>query len=120
MRRPHHVLVVDDNLTNLEILEELLEDNDFIVHKARNAEAAIKIASRHSPRIILLDVMMPDVDGYDLCRRLRQLPQTSDARVIMVTAKSMPSEMASGYDSGADAYITKPFDDAELFEAMRA
>ena len=119
MRRPHNVLVVDDNPINLEILEELLAENDFAVHTALNADHALKIATRHSPQIILLDVMLPDIDGYDLCRQLRHLPQTENARIIMVTAKAMPSEMATGYDAGADAYITKPFDDSDLFEAMR-
>jgi DNA-binding response OmpR family regulator len=120
MRRPHHVLVVDDNPSNLEILEELLADNDFVVHNAMNACGAMKLAERHSPRIILLDVMLHGTDGYDLCRLLRRLPQTADARIVMVTAKNMPSEMAQGYDAGADAYITKPFDCAELFAAMRS
>jgi DNA-binding response OmpR family regulator len=119
MRQPHHVLIVDDNPTNLEILEEYLSDNDYVVHTALTADEALRIASRHSPRIILLDVMLPGMDGYDLCRRLRKLTDTANARIIMVTAKAMPSERAHGYDAGADAYITKPFDDAELFAAMR-
>jgi DNA-binding response OmpR family regulator len=64
--------------------------------------------------------MLPGIDGYDICRKLRGMPDLSDVQIIMVTAKAMPSERAMGFDAGADAYITKPFDEAELLAAIRS
>jgi two-component system cell cycle response regulator len=63
--------------------------------------------------------MMPGLDGYSICRKLRGMPGMSDARIVMVTAKAMPSEQEQGFAAGADAYITKPFDDADLWAAIR-
>jgi CheY-like chemotaxis protein len=118
MRRPKKILVVDDNPINREIIQEVLSDEYDIIMAAEGAEA-IALANRHQPRIVLLDVMMPDLDGYEICRTLRAMNGMSDATIIMVTAKAMPSERALGFDAGADGYVTKPFDDAELVAAIR-
>jgi DNA-binding response OmpR family regulator len=68
---------------------------------------------------VLLDVMMPGMDGLEICRRLRETPGLSDTIIIMVSAKAMPSERAAGIRAGADDYITKPFDEVELMEVLR-
>jgi putative two-component system response regulator len=112
------MLVVDDNSTNREILQEIFEQ-DYSVLVATNGAAALKLAARYNPRVVLLDVILPDLDGNEVCRRLRNMPGMARSKIIMVSAKAMPSECAEGYSAGADAYITKPFDDAEVMAIVR-
>jgi two-component system cell cycle response regulator len=118
MGRRKRILVVDDNPVNREIIEEIL-DGEHEVLMAANGSDALKLAERYRPQVVLLDVMLPGLDGYDICRKLRAMPSTAEARIIMVSAKAMPSERAQGIDAGADDYITKPFDDGDLVEAIR-
>jgi CheY-like chemotaxis protein len=113
------VLVVDDNPANLEIFVEML-NGEYAVHTARDGTEAIRLAKRLEPRIVVLDVMLPGIDGYETCRRLRHLPGMHDAQIVMVSAKAMPSEQTEGIDAGADAYITKPFDESELLAVLRS
>jgi DNA-binding response OmpR family regulator len=118
MNAHKRILVVDDNPTNLEIFQEML-DGEYLVLTAKDGAESLQIAERFSPRVVLLDVMLPGIDGYETCRRMRRIAAMSDARIIMVSAKAMPSERVAGMSAGADAYITKPFDDAELMAAIR-
>ena len=119
MSRFQRILIVDDNPTNLAILTEMLE-GDFTLRAVRGGEEALSIAERFNPGVILLDVMMPGLDGYETCRRLRMMPALSDAVIIMLSAKAMPSEQAAGMAAGADDYVTKPFDDGELMAKIHA
>jgi len=112
------ILIVDDNEVNREILQEIFEP-DYQILMAQNGATALKLAERHHPRVVLLDVMLPDYDGYEVCRKLRSMPGMTRAKIIMISAKAMPSECAEGYSAGADAYITKPFDDAEVMAVVR-
>jgi CheY-like chemotaxis protein len=112
------ILVVDDRQVNLDILEEILA-SDYRLKFARTGGEAVEIASKFQPDAVLLDVMLPDVDGLAVCQRLRQLPGLSEAAIIMVSAKALPSEEAEGMRSGADAYVTKPFDENDLLELLR-
>jgi CheY-like chemotaxis protein len=112
------ILIVDDNESNREILQEIFEP-DYDILLAHNGDSALKLAEKYYPRIVLLDVMLPDRDGYEVCRRMRGMPGMARAKIIMISAKAMPSEFAEGYSAGADAYITKPFDDAEVMAAVR-
>ncbi|MGC3966611.1 MAG: response regulator [Pirellulales bacterium] len=119
MRTSRNVLVVDDNPGNREIIHEIL-DGHFTVIDASNGTEALAIAARCRPPIVLLDVMLPDIDGYEVCRRLRRSAGTDTACIIMVSAKAMPSEQQAGFEAGADSYLTKPFDDDELWEAIHS
>jgi len=119
MSHRKRILVVDDNPVNREIIEEVLSD-DYEVIMAANGPDALLLAERYHPRVVLLDIMLPGLDGYDICRKLRTMSDMNDVRIIMVTAKAMPSERARGLDAGADAYITKPFDETDLLEAIRS
>src|SRR5580692_3594799 len=119
MHSAARVLVVDDNMINLEICQEILE-HDFKVFTASNAREALQLAEQHEPHIVLLDIMLPGVDGLEICRRLRQLPEMRWATIIMVSAKAMPSERAAGFAAGADGYVTKPFDYDDLLAAIHA
>jgi DNA-binding response OmpR family regulator len=94
--------------------------NDFEVIMAANGPDALKLAERLHPNLVLLDVKLPGMDGYEICRALRSMVDLSQTRIIMVTAKAMPSERARGLEAGADAYLTKPFDERDLLVAMWA
>ncbi len=113
-----HILAVDDNPTNLIILEETLKDF-YEVTTASSGEDALEIAVNLHPDLVLLDIMMPGIDGYETCHRLRACPELADVRIIMVSAKAMTRERLMAYDSGADDYLTKPFAPAELLSKVR-
>jgi len=119
MARQKRILVVDDNAINREIVAEILSD-EFEVLMAANGPDALVLAGRYRPCVVLLDIMLPGLDGYEICRKLRGMPGMNDLRIIMVTAKAMPSERSRGFAVGADAYVTKPFDDADLIAAIRS
>jgi len=103
------VLVVDDTIANIQILDQLLR-NDYIVRVATNGEAAIKTAhSSPTPDIILLDIMMPGIDGYEVCKRLKDSELTHHIPIIFVTAMTDEDDEAKGLDLGAVDFITKPY-----------
>lgn len=111
------VLAVDDNPLNLEIIQEALGDG-YNLKTATTGEGALEIAVDFQPDLILLDVMMPGMDGYEVCRQLRENSAFADTPIIMVTAKDSLSEKVRGREVGADDYITKPFEENELRESM--
>ena len=112
MQIRHKILVVDDQLINIIILEEILEC--YEVRSAQSGPQALKIASAFNPDLILLDIMMPGMDGYEVCTQLRENSQTRRAKIVMVSAKTDVSERIRAYELGADDYITKPYDNHEL------
>jgi putative two-component system response regulator len=118
MCRKKLVLVVDDNPVNLSILEEMLCD-EYRVKFAQNGPEAIRVAAKCQPTYVLLDVMMPGMDGLEVCQQLRATAGPTPPVIIMVSAKAMPSEQAAGIRAGADDYLTKPFDEVELLETLR-
>ena len=118
MRRKNKILVVDDNPVNLSILDEILRD-EYRMRFAMNGAEAIRVAAQFQPAFILLDVMMPGMDGLETCRRLRATVPLNDTVIIMVSAKAMPSEQVAGISAGADDYVTKPFDEVELLTTLR-
>jgi len=102
------VLVADDDALNRQVLAELLKP-DYTVLLAKNGEQALERAQRHAPDLVLLDVMMPDMDGYEVLRRLRADPQTASIAVIFVSGLDRPEDEANGLMMGAADYIAKPF-----------
>jgi DNA-binding response OmpR family regulator len=111
------VLLIDDDPTLLELLTQYLEDSGFDVVPAANGPIALKLAYRERPDLVLLDVMLPGMDGWEICARLREM---SDMPIIMVTAKSSESDKLRGFRLGVDDYITKPFSFAELVARVQA
>ncbi len=112
MKNRGRILCVDDDPMNIDILQHMLEE-DYDVFVARSgAEAIDKLDC--SPDVILLDIMMPEMDGYQTCRKIRENPRARHCKVILVSAKNQVADRLRGYESGADAYITKPFDHEEL------
>ncbi|MFC1967613.1 response regulator transcription factor [Chloroflexota bacterium] len=111
------VLVVDDDVRMLRMTQRILELEGYRVVRADKAELALELFDSGTPDLVLLDIMMPLVDGYALCRRIREFSQVP---IIMVTAKSSDEEKVFGLDMGADDYITKPFSAGELAARVRA
>lgn len=110
-----HVLVVDDNPQNLRILGNVLKENtDYSLAFAMNGSEALDYISRSVPDMILLDVMMPELDGFQVCENLKKREETADIPVIFITAKSEPEDVVRGFEAGGVDYVTKPFNEAEL------
>ncbi|MFP4283455.1 MAG: response regulator [Opitutales bacterium] len=110
MKARPKVLVVDDQPVNVKLLQRKLERVGMIVLSAFRGEQAIEIATEQKPDIVLLDIMMPEVDGFEVCRRLKESPQTKDIPIIFITAKTSREGKLKGLGTGASDYITKPID----------
>ncbi len=115
----HSVLVVDDEPNIVMSLEFLMEQAGFEVRVAADGEAALRAMEDKVPDLVLLDVMMPKRDGYDLCQMIRAKPEWKDVRIIMLTAKGREVEREKGMALGADDYVTKPFSTRELVERVK-
>jgi signal transduction histidine kinase len=109
------VLVVDDDPLNLNILEEIIGDQ-YEMASAESGEEALAVLPKFCPDLILLDIMMPGIDGYEVCRRIRQDERYKFTKIILVSGKALVAERLKGYQVGADDYVTKPFV-AEVLEA---
>ena len=114
------VLVVDDILANVRLLEAKLTSEYFDVHTTTNGMDALEAIVSFNPDIILLDVMMPGIDGIEVCKRIKSNPKTQHIPVIMVTALDQPEDRIQGLEAGADDFITKPINDAALFCRLKS
>ena len=114
------ILVVDDQPLNVKLLEAKLTSEYYDVLTASGGAAAVRIATEERPDLILLDVMMPDMDGYEVCRILRDQPETMHIPIVMVTALSDTADRVVGLEAGADDFLTKPVDDLALFARVRS
>lgn len=112
------ILIVDDNPTNITILGEVLS-RDYRLYVANNGEKAINLAREIMPDIILLDVMMPEMDGYEVCRILKSGFETESIPIIFITAKSSSEDIVRGFQEGGQDYVTKPFNHNELRARIR-
>lgn len=113
------VLVVDDEPNILLSLEFLMKKAGFQVRTAKDGEEALEALAAERPDLILLDVMMPRKDGYEVCQTIRQNPDWQDMKIIMLTAKGREVEKEKGLALGADDYITKPFSTQEVIAKVR-
>jgi DNA-binding response OmpR family regulator len=116
---PPHILLVDDEPNIVMSLEFLMRKNGYQVGIARNGTEALAAIDQTPYDLVLLDVMMPDVDGYQVCRQLRQRPDRAATKVIFLSAKSQPADVQKGYAAGADLYIPKPFSTRQLMQKVR-
>jgi two-component system cell cycle response regulator len=114
------VLIVDDIEVNVKLLEAKLSSEYFDVLSASSGDAALRIADAEAPDVILLDVMMPHMDGFEVCRRLKANPRTANVPVVMVTALSDTADRLSSLEAGADEFLTKPVNDMALFARVRS
>ena len=113
------VLVVDDNQQNLELLMAYLEEVDCQMLSATGGPEALDIVKKEAVDLILLDVMMPKISGFEVCRRLKNDPKTSDIPIIMVTALSELGDIERGIDCGTDDFLSKPVNKWELVTRVR-
>ncbi|MGK7862942.1 PleD family two-component system response regulator [Falsiroseomonas sp. E2-1-a4] len=114
------ILVVDDIAANLRLLEIKLLNEYYEVAIAASGPEALTTVQRWMPDVVLLDVMMPGMDGYEVCRRMKAQPGTAHIPVVMITALTDPAERVRGLEAGADDFLSKPVDDATLFARLRA
>lgn len=114
------ILVVDDDVDTLRLVGLMLQRQGYQIVAASNGQQALIMAQSENPDIILLDVMMPDMDGYEVTRRLRANPSTATTPIIMFTAKSQVDDKVTGFEAGADDYLTKPTQPRELFAHVKA
>jgi len=113
------ILVVDDDQQNLELVQVYLEDIECETLAARDGLEALEIVAAKKPDLILLDVMMPKMSGFEVCRRLKQDPGTSHIPIIMVTALNEFGDIERGIDSGTDDFVSKPINKLELLTRIR-
>lgn len=117
---PKKVLIVDDEANIVISLEFLMEQAGYTVDVARTGDEALAKMTSFAPDLILLDVMLPGINGFDICQRLRQTPAWQHIKVIMLTAKGREVEITKGLALGADAYITKPFSTKALLAEVES
>jgi DNA-binding response OmpR family regulator len=108
------VLIVDDEPNIVAALEYLLQRKGYEIRIAADGEEALRQVQSFAPDLVLLDVMMPRQSGYEVCQRIRERPEWSGVRIVMLSAKGREAEVSKGLSLGADLYITKPFSSAEL------
>ena len=114
------VLVVDDTPHNIKLLVDLLSVNGFVVSTAASGEQALRSVAESPPDIVLLDVMMPGLSGYDVCQKLRANPDTALLPVVLVTSLDSDQERIKGIEAGADDFLAKPINQQELFARVRS
>jgi DNA-binding response OmpR family regulator len=114
MSQAYKILVVDDDPYILMSLEFLMRKNGFDVMIARNGTETLELLEQNTPDVVLLDIMMPDVDGYAICKHIKSSAKHKHCKVVFVSAKSKETDIQKGYDLGAELYITKPFSNKDL------
>ncbi len=113
------ILVVDDSETIVALLKSLLQKEDYEVITAVDGEQGLQLAREANPNLILLDLMLPKIDGYKVCRLLKFDETKKDIPIIMLTSRGAEEDKETGKETGADAYLTKPFDNAKLLETIK-
>ena len=108
------ILIVDDDSQNLQILAAILSGEKYRISTALSGKQALDIVEKISPDLIIMDIIMSEIDGFEVCKILKGLPETRDIPVIFVTAKDDPEDILKGFAAGAVDYVTKPFNAAEM------
>lgn len=116
---PKRILIVDDDPGIMVALRALLEVNGYQTLVAFSGEEAMEVIDRHHPDLVLLDVLLPVVDGFEVCQRVRENPGFKDIRIVLVTALGSEAHVVKGLDLGADAYVVKPFSNASLVAKVK-
>ncbi len=114
------ILIADDNQQNVELLEAYLSGLDCEIHTAADGEATLQAVESFAPDLILLDVMMPRLSGFEVCKKLRAHPRTKDTLILMVTALNEPADFERGVQAGTDDFLTKPVNKIELLCRVRS
>lgn len=114
------ILLVEDDDEIVDVLRRTLRAEDFVVEGVATGEGALESVQSFLPDLVILDLGLPDIDGEEVCLRLREEPETSRLPILMLTARTEVDDRVSGLDSGADDYLTKPFERAEILARIRA
>lgn len=114
------ILIVDDEPNIVISLDYLMKREGYDVAIAADGEAALEAVAAAAPDLVILDVMLPRMNGFDVCRRLRADPRWKDLKILMLTARGRETEVAKGLGAGADAYVTKPFSTRDLVAQVKA
>jgi two-component system, OmpR family, alkaline phosphatase synthesis response regulator PhoP len=117
---PAKILIADDNPQNVELLEAYLSDFDCEIRTAHDGEETLKAVEEFAPDLLLLDVMMPRLSGFEVCRKLRANPETKELLVLMVTALNEAADFERGVQAGTDDFLTKPVNKIELLCRIRS
>jgi DNA-binding response OmpR family regulator len=115
-----YILAVDDDEPVLRSVKRVLENADFTVRTASNGQDALKMIAHERPDLVVLDIIMPGLDGLEVCRRIRADPYIAKLPILFLTAKGRPNDVAQGLDAGGDDFLTKPFEVVELPARVRA
>ncbi len=118
--RPPRVLIADDNPQGVELLEAYLGETDYEVKTAYDGEETLRKVQEWKPDLILLDVMMPKISGFEVCKRVRADPETKNTAILMITALDQPSDIDRAVEVGTNDFLTKPINKAELLNRVRA
>jgi CheY-like chemotaxis protein len=118
MKEPSKILVVDDSDFSLEFIVAILED-DYTIQTASSGEEAWKLFLQFKPDLVLLDIMLPCFDGYEICSLFKNNPINTNCNVILISGNTSEDEIQKGFECGASAYITKPFEPDELIEKTK-
>ncbi|MBI4744456.1 MAG: response regulator [Actinobacteria bacterium] len=113
------ILVIDDSQTVLKVLEDLLEESGCEVHTLNNGKNVLQTVKDLDPDLVLLDIILPDADGFEICKEIKRNPKTSHIPVIMLTVRGEVEDKVIGLEKGADDYITKPFESRELIARVK-
>ena len=116
---PQKILIVDDEPNIVIPLQFLMEQNGYSTLVAQSGEEALETISKEKPDLVLLDIMLPGVDGFEVCEIIRLNPEWRNTRVIFLTAKGRDVDIAKGMVLGADEYITKPFSNQQIIDAVK-
>lgn len=114
------ILIAEDNPQGVELLEAYLSETPYQLRTATNGEEALKVVQEWRPDVVLLDIMMPRLSGFEVCKRLRQDPTTRDIGVIMITALDQPADIDRAVEAGTDDFLTKPINQGELLHRISA
>ncbi len=118
--RPPRILIADDNAQGVELLEAYLAETDYEIRTAADGEETLRQVKDWKPDLILLDIMMPRISGFEVCKRLRSDPATRDIAVLMVTALDQPSDIERAVEADTDDFLTKPINKHELLLRVRS
>jgi len=119
MTQPGHILIVDDTQKNIQVLGTILKNEGYMISVAMNGEQALAAMDRVRPDLVLLDVIMPVMDGFEACRRMKANQETADIPIIFLTAKVESTDIVQGLELGAVDYVTKPFNATELLKRVK-
>ncbi len=112
------ILIVDDSPTDMKRITLLLKNKGYIISTATDGERALDIVLKDKPDLVLLDVILPKKNGFQVCREVKTDPEIKDVKIILVTSKGQATDKVWGLKQGADGYLTKPFEDQELVKLL--